>query len=662
MMMKRIGMLFMMLCLGFALLPGVGAKEAEAAPPNERFAALFYFTEFGDSFYSGSNTSPTGDSWIMQGQSPAYGPYGSINFWGKPLWAATHGDGTINNNYRFYFNGDPNQPNRDLLDWHADLITQAGVDFIVLDFTNGALDFPNGPSYMTATTALLNRWQERMNLGLPTPKVAFFVKDEATLTTVENQFLNVYRSDLFFNYLGKKMLFVAQPDSTLGINDPGQPAVPTNGKFANYTTRHMWGLDNSGAYWQFKVNSAAPPPPFYYNGQPEQMAVPVSTQATYMTTDGVNPSPGAIGRQNGSYFTTYMNAAINAGVKFVFIHSWNEWAAGNWGTQSQPNIVDQWMNEYSSDIEPMAGGHGWFYYNLMKQKIAEFKGWNVSGTGQQYRIVNKNSGKALTVSGGSTANSANIAQWTDTARQEQKWTLEATGDGYYKLRNANSGMLADVEASSSAPGANVSQYPDLNAANQQWQLVSSGDGYYRIKNRASGLMLEVAGASSADDGNVQQWTDNGCACQQWRIEPIGHVKLLNANSGKALDVVNAGIENGVNIQQWTDNGCLCQSWQFSALGNGYFRIVNGNSLKAVGIAGGIDANGSNILQWEPSGSPDQNWRLEFNGDGTVQLRSQLNNARNMDVEGFSTTNGANVSLYDANNTVNQRWLIVPAGA
>jgi hypothetical protein len=358
---------------------GEGAPAPPPAPSPQpapaRFAAIFYFTGFGDSLYSASNTAPSGDAWIMQGQSPAYGPYGSSNFWGKPEWAATHGDGTIENNYRFYLNGNPDQPNDALLDWHADLLSAAGIDTVVLDFTNGAADFPNGPSYISATRALCNRWQARMNASLPTPKIAFFVKDEDTLARVETEYFARFRGDLFFEYLGKKLLLVAAPDSSRGADDRGQPAVPTSGRFANYTARHTWGLDASGSSWQFKVATDEPAPPFMYHGNPEQMSAPVASQASYMTMDGVTPTAGAQGRRGGAFFTKYMDAAIRVKPTFVFIHSWNEWTAGNWHQDDpgRPYIVDQWLEEYSSDIEPMAGGHGSFYYELMKRKVGEFK-------------------------------------------------------------------------------------------------------------------------------------------------------------------------------------------------------------------------------------------------------------------------------------------------
>ena len=513
------------LVLGASL--GLGTWLYEQAVPAAKadgghYVALFYFTEFGDTLYNGS-LAPNGDIWIMEAQSPPYGPYTTFNFWGKPQWAATHGDGTIKNNYRFYLNGDPNQPNAPLLDWHADLITQAGVDFIVLDFTNGANDFsPGGPTYVSATKALLNRYQQRAQAGSPIPQVVFFVKDAETLQTVENTYFNAYPGNLFFNYLGKKLVLVAQPNTALSQGDSGQPAVPTDGIFGNYTTRHCWGLDTSGTCWQFKVAADTPPPPFYYNGQPEQMCAPVATQASYMTTDGVNPAPGAIGRQNGSYFIKYMDAAKNAGVTFVFIHSWNEWAAGNWG-QNQPTFVDQWLTEYSSDIEPMDGGHGSQYYDLMKQKIAEFKGTGSPSSfpapNTYYKISNQNSGEVLAVSGMSQDDGAQVTQWNDNGTPDHNWKFDDIGGGYYHIVNQNSGKVLAVSNMSHDDGAQVTQWEDNGTADHNWQLVDIGGGYYHIVNQNSGKLIAVSGMSQADGAYVTQWEDNGTPDHNWHLTP-----------------------------------------------------------------------------------------------------------------------------------------------
>ena len=282
-----------MLVLGTVVLTSTQARA-------DNYACMFYFSSYGDTFYLPNNLAPTGDSWIMQGQTPWYSTGGLLpNWWGKPLWAATHGDGTIKNNYRLYFNADPTQTNNALLDWHADLLTRMGIDFVVLDFTNGAADYNNGPTYVTATKALCNRWQARMAAGLPTPKIVFFVYNEQTLNDVQNLYFSKYTPNLFFNYLGKKLVLVARPNmTTLGSGRPAQPPIPSTGAFANYTCRHAWALDTTGSCWQFKENASTPPAAFMFNGAPEQMCAPVSCGGT---SDGTNLLPGSQGRQNGGF-------------------------------------------------------------------------------------------------------------------------------------------------------------------------------------------------------------------------------------------------------------------------------------------------------------------------------------------------------------------------
>ncbi len=340
------------------------------------YVGIFYHVDFGDSlnnFYKVKDISPASDVWLVDGQTPSYGDKGSLNFWGKPAWAASHGDGTVKNNYVMYLNGNVNTPNDSLLYYHANLLSQAGVDFVVIGLTNGLFDVNGQSSFISGTQALCASWSKRMMQGLPTPQIVLWVRNESDLLLCENLIYNKFPSGLFFNYLGKKLLLVVNPNDSLSTTDPNQPAVPTEGDFANYTARHCWGLQNIPSFWQFKINDSIPPGPFMYNGQPEEMCATLAVQATYMTVDGINPDKGAIGRQNGAYFIKYVNAAIAAKPKFLFINGWNEWHALNVGTQQIPFLTDQWNQEYSSDTEPMSGGFGDQYYQLLKQEVAAFK-------------------------------------------------------------------------------------------------------------------------------------------------------------------------------------------------------------------------------------------------------------------------------------------------
>jgi hypothetical protein len=137
-----------------------------------------------------------------------------------------------------------------------------------------------------------------------------------------------------------------------------------------------------------------------------------------------------------------------------------------------------------------------------------------------YRIVNRKSGKVMDVSGASTADKANVQQWTSNGGTNQQWTLTSLGNGQYKIIGVGSGKSLDISGNSTADGANAQIYPYNGGNNQRYTLIYTTGGYYRITPVHSGKCVEVAGGSTADGGNVQQWTYNGGTNQQWSFQTV----------------------------------------------------------------------------------------------------------------------------------------------
>jgi hypothetical protein len=137
-----------------------------------------------------------------------------------------------------------------------------------------------------------------------------------------------------------------------------------------------------------------------------------------------------------------------------------------------------------------------------------------------YKVLNKNSGKAIDVSGASTAAAANVIQWNDTAAQNQRWLWFPLGDGSYEIVNENSGQLLDVTGGSTTDDATVVQQPDNNAASQHWTLVAAGNGYYKIKNVNSGKLLTVSGSSTSAGAQLVQTTDTNADSQLWQAVSV----------------------------------------------------------------------------------------------------------------------------------------------
>ncbi|MFD8385992.1 RICIN domain-containing protein [Streptomyces sp. NPDC059679] len=136
-------------------------------------------------------------------------------------------------------------------------------------------------------------------------------------------------------------------------------------------------------------------------------------------------------------------------------------------------------------------------------------------------------------------------------------------NAWYVLVNRGSGKALDVSGASTADGAGLSQWTRADSANQRFQFVDSGNGYYRLKAQHSGKVLDVLNYATADHADIVQWSDAGSTNQQFRLadSPDGYVRLINRNSGKAVEVDNASTADGAKVVQFTDWGGANQQWQ-----------------------------------------------------------------------------------------------------
>ncbi|HKT05966.1 MAG TPA: RICIN domain-containing protein [Rugosimonospora sp.] len=145
----------------------------------------------------------------------------------------------------------------------------------------------------------------------------------------------------------------------------------------------------------------------------------------------------------------------------------------------------------------------------------------VSGTTSGYNsLIARHSGKCADVTGGSTANSAAVIQYTCSGATNQQWRLQNLNNGYYQIVARHSEKCMDVTGASTTAGTAVIQYTCGSGTNQQWQLNSLGSGYYSIVSRNSGMCLDVTSASTADHAAVIQYTCSGATNQQWSLPAV----------------------------------------------------------------------------------------------------------------------------------------------
>jgi hypothetical protein len=134
-------------------------------------------------------------------------------------------------------------------------------------------------------------------------------------------------------------------------------------------------------------------------------------------------------------------------------------------------------------------------------------------------LVNRATGKCLDVSGGSTANSANVQQWTCHGGAGQRWRIEPLADGTSRLINLNSGKALDLADCGTTNGTNIQQYDWWNNACQRWSVADTDNGWVRLLNPNSGKVADVADCNSADGTNVRLWAWLNNNCQQFKPTP-----------------------------------------------------------------------------------------------------------------------------------------------
>lgn len=184
--------------------------------------------------------------------------------------------------------------------------------------------------------------------------------------------------------------------------------------------------------------------------------------------------------------------------------------------------------------------------HLAQAKSGDLRNWSGLGTqgyGNQslyvsenvegvYYIQNKFSGLYLDVADGSSANGANIRQWSYNGSHAQKFKFVSLGNGYYYILTGASNYRAglDVDSGSSKDGANILQWEYWGGEMQKFRVVKQPDGTYAILTKASGCKsgLDLYDWSKEAGGNINQWNFWGGDCQKWNL-----VKAENNSGSKA---------------------------------------------------------------------------------------------------------------------------------
>ncbi|MRG46095.1 hypothetical protein GFS24_13280 [Chitinophaga sp. SYP-B3965] len=330
--------------------------------------ALFYFLWQGDSPTSEKYWDLTEmwqrDSSVFNdfdhpGWGGGAGVAGKYYFWGQPIYGYYHGG-----DYWVHLK-------------NVQLLTDAGVDILILDATNRL-------TYLKQTDVLMRALEAVHKQGRKTPKVVFYTNTKSG-ETMQELYDSCYKEGAPYRY----------PDNWFYLD--GKPLIIGISKEAGnsfFTIREsQWPNEalkvNSWPWIEFQR-----PQHVYLNNKGEREIVNVSTAQHPVVPMGHSAFYG----QSGNWGRSYRNGvegsskdlpwgyniqeqwefALKQDVPFIFITGWNEWIAGKWRYKKSKDtavFVDQASAEYSRDIEPsLTAGLEDHYYMQMVSNIRRYKG------------------------------------------------------------------------------------------------------------------------------------------------------------------------------------------------------------------------------------------------------------------------------------------------
>lgn len=340
----------------------------------ERQVGIFYFLWMGEHGRGGPydnsaivesypDAIKSEENWLAAGG----GPRGAHHFWGEPLLG-------------YYLSED---------EWvmrkHLQMLTDAGVDFIVFDATNAF-------TYDARVRELIEIWHEYLEMGVDVPKLAFYTNSSSG-NTMQQIYKNIYNSkslkkkyprvsELWYQWDGKPMIVGKTSEASEEIKEfftIKESQWPNAQKTANgfpWMEFHR-SLDEASVYGR--------------KGRKEVVNVSVAQHSatvcfsrtawygandrTRCWHDGKNDtSEDAI--LYGYNFAEQWEFAIAQDPEMIFVTGWNEWVAQrqpSWGG-APISFVDCADYNNSRDVEPTAGVFGDNYYMQMIEYIRKYKG------------------------------------------------------------------------------------------------------------------------------------------------------------------------------------------------------------------------------------------------------------------------------------------------
>ncbi|MBQ8784404.1 MAG: hypothetical protein IJZ57_11600 [Clostridia bacterium] len=303
------------------------------------------------------------EAWMAAGG----GVINEFHFWGEPLLG--------------YYTADDSWVYRK----HLQMLTDAKVDFIVIDITNSF-------TYSEPAKLLIDVWYEYLLDGWNVPKIAFYTNSSSG-NTMNRIYDEVYNDpELNQKYPNLEELWFKLDGKPMIVGDENDPALREDVKSYFRIKANQWPNEDKkkdGFPWM-EFDRSLTLQAMYDSQGTKIMNVSVAQHSnttafsktawygandrTRSWHDGKNDTSDDA-MLYGYNFAEQWEFAIKMDPDIIFVTGFNEWVAQRQpGTQDAPVLFIDCADENSSrDVEPSAGILGDNYYLQMVNYIAEFK-------------------------------------------------------------------------------------------------------------------------------------------------------------------------------------------------------------------------------------------------------------------------------------------------
>jgi len=302
-----------------------------------------------------------------------WGPEGAWHHWGEPL-------------YGYYYSRD---------EWvirkHMELLSNANIDFLYLDVTNGF-------TYIRVAKTIMKVCHELNEQGYDAPQIVFYTNSLSD-SAVRNVYDEIYKPNLYpdtwFYVDGKPVIVAQESDNIDNFFTIRLPQWPTEADKTNswpwmdfkwpqrvYTNKSGVGEAISVSVAQHSGNVCFSSSGLYGDKSNRGRSTVGSSEAVSsqkVTKDSYKYGYNFQAQWN-RVFECIKNSANNPSqsIKYVLVTGWNEWVATRLSPDISPAFpiyfVDTFNAEYSRDLEMTRGLYFDNYYLQLIQNVSKLKG------------------------------------------------------------------------------------------------------------------------------------------------------------------------------------------------------------------------------------------------------------------------------------------------